>query len=243
MHFPHIVDNASACPFSDRYGRFVIFPIEVHEVSRSVIPTTARHVPMAGVFVYYRFFAFGGHLHQFVNMRSSVRLFLKCCCTHGSPIAGVVVAQLSRRGSCEQKDIPILRNELDILPTADFAVDVVLQLFAPAVRITAKQHLTVCLHILFPVVCFSDGLFALRRSVILLFPLVIPRGVHQRIVPDLLQLPGVLLLSDRFAFKRLSPVIANWRPTSPIWQPVLSYAKNVLCLQYSFLDRIIRIVH
>ena len=230
FHMPHIVDNTSTRSFSDRYGRFVIFPIEVHEVRRSIIPSIARHISMAGIFVCYRFFAFGGYLHQFINMRCSVCLSLKCCVTHGSPITGVVVAQLSRRGSCEQEDIPVLRNELDILPVPDFAVDVVLQLFTPALRITAKQHLTVCLHILFPVVCLSDGLFALRRSIILLCPLVIPCSVHQRIAPDLLQLPGVLLLSDRFAFKRLSPVIVNRRPTSPIWQPVLSYAKNVLCI-------------
>ena len=163
-------------------------------------------------------------------MRGGIGLSLERSIAHGSAIAGVVVAQLSRRGSCKQKDVPVFRNERNILSTANFTVDVVLQLLTPAVRITAKQHLTICLHIFFSVTCLSDGLPVLRRSVFLYRPAVIPGSVHQCVVPYLLQLPGVLLLSDRFAFKRLFPVIANRRPTSPIWQPVLSYAKNVLCL-------------
>ena len=220
MHFPHIVDNASACPFSDRYGRFVILPIKIHEVSRSIIPTAARHVPMAGVFVYYRFFAFGGHLHQFVNMRGGIGLSLERSIAHGSPVAGVVVAQLPCRGSCKQEDVPVFRNELDILSTADFTVDVVLQLLTPAVRVTAKQNLTVCLHILFPVACLSDGLPALRRSGLLHRPPIIPGGVHQGVVPNLLQLPGVLHHGAALRAVRLQALQSDLQVFHPFPQPV-----------------------
>ena len=138
MHFPDIVDNAPILTQRNGNARSIILSIKIHEIRRSIVPAVFCHVTVTPAKVKDSLSSALRNLNEFVDVSSRICFTFKCFFIHRSTIVVVNATQLPGRFTCQKQNIAVLGNQANILVIADFAVDIVFQLFTPRLGVVAK---------------------------------------------------------------------------------------------------------